>query len=93
MQVYTTVCPPVQLHVELYIIQYSATTHTGDVSGGATTLLEVHERLAREKMAGREGQNTDELDSSFRLLLLLNSLDLSLLHSSVQQLGKSVKLL
>ena len=52
------------------------------------TLLGVHERLAREKMAGREGQNMDELDSSFRLLLLLNSLDLSLLHSSVQQLGK-----
>ena len=60
----------------------------GDVSGGATTLLEVHERLTREKLAGREGQNMDELDSSFRLLLLINSLDLSLLHTSVQQLGK-----
>ena len=61
---------------------------TGSESGGATTLLEVHERLTREKLAGREGPNMDELDSSFRLLLLLNSLDLSLLHSSVQQLGK-----
>ena len=61
---------------------------TGGAPAGSTTLLEVHERLAREKMVGREGQNVDELDSSFRLLLLLNSLDLSLLHSSVQQLGK-----
>jgi hypothetical protein len=65
---------------------------TGSESGGATTLLEVHERLTREKLAGREGPNMDELDSSFRLLLLLNSLDLSLLHSSVQQLGKEVRL-
>ena len=63
----------------------------GGESGGATTLLEVHERLTREKLVGREGQNMDELDSSFRLLLLLNSLDLSLLYSSVQQLGKWVE--
>lgn len=60
----------------------------GGVSGGTNTLLEVHERLAREKARGAEGKTTDELDSSFRLMLLINNLDLKMLHSSVKQMGK-----
>ena len=52
------------------------------------TLLEIHERLAREKAMGYEGDSVDDLDSSFRLLLLLNNLDLKMLHSSVKEMGK-----
>ena len=40
-------------------------------------------------MLGNASTSVNELDSSFRLLLLLNSLDLQLLHSSVTQLGRS----
>ncbi len=60
----------------------------GGVPGKSNTLLEIHERLAREKAMGNEGGSMDELDSSFRLLLLLNHLDLEMLRSSVQQMGK-----
>ena len=56
--------------------------------GNKNTLLEIHERLARERARGEDSGSTDELDSSFRLLLLLNSLDVSLLHSTVKQMGK-----
>lgn len=62
----------------------------GGVPGKSNTLLEIHERLAREKALGNEGGSTDELDSSFRLLLLLNNLDIKMLHSSVQEMGKLV---
>ena len=60
------------------------------VPGQSNTLLEIHERLSREKAMGGGGGKTDELDSSFRLLLLLNNLDLKMLHSSIKQLGKYV---
>lgn len=60
----------------------------GGVPGDSNTLLEIHERLAREKAMGNEGGSTDELDSSFRLLLLLNNLDIKMLHTSVKQMGK-----
>lgn len=62
----------------------------GGVPGGTNTLLEVHERLARERARGAEGKTGDELDSSFRLMLLVNNLDLKMLHSSVKQMGKWV---
>lgn len=62
----------------------------GGVPGNNSTLLEVHERLAREKALGSEGEATDKLDSSFRLMLLINSLDLKLLHNSIKQMGKYV---
>lgn len=60
----------------------------GGVPGSANTLLEIHERLAREKAKGNEGERTDVLDDAFRLLLLLNNLDLKMLHSSIKQMGK-----
>ena len=62
----------------------------GGVPGGTNTLLEVHERLARERARGAEGKTGDELDSSFRLMLLINNLDVKMLHSSVKQMGKWV---
>ena len=61
----------------------------GGSAAGTDTLLEIHERLARERArGGGEGGVADQLDSSFRLLLLIYSMDLKLLHSSVKQLGK-----
>ena len=57
-------------------------------SGGSNTLLEIHERLAREMAKGRSGDSVDKLDSSFRLLLLINDLDIKMLHSSVKQMGQ-----
>ncbi len=60
----------------------------GGVPGQLNTLLEIHERLARERAMGNEGGTADELDSSFRLLLLLNNLDLKMLHSSIKTMGK-----
>ena len=57
-------------------------------SSSSSTLLEIHERLAREKAKGNGGGSVDELDSSFRLLLLINDLDIKLLHSSVKQMGQ-----
>jgi hypothetical protein len=60
----------------------------GGIPGKSNTLLEIHEQLAREKAMGNEGGKSDELDSSFRLLLLLNNLDLKMLQSSVKQMGK-----
>ena len=67
-------------------IMGAAFSSHGEVPG-TTTLLEVHELLARERARGGE-MSADELDSSFRLLLLLNSLDLKLLHSSVKKMGQ-----
>lgn len=76
----------------LAIMMGPAFASVSGVPGGSNPLLEVHERLTRERARGNEGETTDEMDSSFRLLLLINSLDLKLLHSSVKELGKGVRL-
>lgn len=60
----------------LAIMMGPAFASVSGVPGGSNTLLEVHERLTRERARGNEGETTDEMDSSFRLLLLINSLDL-----------------
>lgn len=72
------------------VIMGPAFASVGGLPGGNNTLLEVHKQLARERALGGEGESADELDSSFRLMLLINSLDLKLLHSSVKQMGKYV---
>ena len=72
------------------MIMGPAFASVGGVPGGNNTLLEVHKQLAREKALGGAGDTTDELDSSFRLMLLINNLDLKLLHNSVKQMGKYV---
>ena len=72
------------------VIMGPAFASVGGVPGGNNTLLEVHKQLAREKALGGAGDTTDELDSSFRLMLLINNLDLKLLHTSVKQMGKYV---
>jgi len=56
--------------------------------GGKNVLIEAHENLERERARGNTGPHVDELDSSFKLLLLLNTLDTKLLHLSVQKIGK-----
>lgn len=60
-------------------------------AGVSNALLDAHERLTREKARG-DGTLADELDASFKLLLLLNALDVRLLHNSVQKLGKCVRM-
>ena len=60
-------------------------------AGVSNALLDAHERLTREKARGGDGPLADELDTSFKLLLLLNALDVKLLHNSVQKLGKYVR--
>ena len=72
------------------VIMGPAFASVGGLPGGNNTLLEVHKQLARERALGGERETADELDSSFRLMLLINSLDLKLLHSSVKQMGKYV---
>ena len=57
-------------------------------SGISKALLEAHEQLSRERMKGNDS-NT-QLDSSFRLLLVLNALDVKLLHNSVEKMGKYI---
>ena len=57
-------------------------------SGVSKALLEAHEHLSRERMKGNG--EAAQLDSSFRLLLVLNALDVKLLHSSVEKMGKYV---
>ena len=59
-------------------------------SGISKALLEAHEQLSRERMKGNDS-NT-QLDSSFRLLLVLNALDVKLLHNSVEKMGKYVRM-
>ena len=61
-------------------------------AGVSNALLDAHERLTREKARGEDGTLADELDTSFKLLLLLNALDVKLLHNSVQKLGKYVRM-
>lgn len=64
---------------------------TGFVAmGRGSALLATHERLQRERArsTGDQAGEVDQLDDKFRLALLLNSLDIQLLQSSVQTLGR-----
>ena len=61
----------------------------GGAADASRALLETHERLSRERMRDGVGADTvDELDNSFRLLILLSSMDVQLLQSSVKEIGK-----
>ncbi|XP_003387718.1 PREDICTED: armadillo repeat-containing protein 4 [Amphimedon queenslandica] len=51
-------------------------------------LVDVHDKLAREKAQGNNNMD----DSTFRLLLLINNLDIQLMQSSLKQLGRDVRL-
>ena len=74
------------------IVMGPAYASAGSGPGQSNMLLEVHEQLAREKARGDEGAATDELDSAFRLMLYLNSVDLKLLQSSIKDIGQWVDL-
>lgn len=49
-------------------------------------LLKAHEDL--NKARSDSAENVDELDSKFRLMLLLNQIDMQLMHSSVEKIAK-----
>lgn len=49
-------------------------------------LLKAHEDLNKARSDAAE--NVDELDSKFRLMLLLNQIDMQLMHSSVEKIAK-----
>jgi hypothetical protein len=55
---------------------------------GNKALMDAHNQLTREKAKGNDSID----DSSFRLLLLINNLDIQLMQSSLKQLGKEVRL-
>ena len=56
----------------------------GSAYSGTSDLLAVHEKLSKD-----EGGSADS-DASFRLLLLLHSIDLKLMQASLQQMSKCV---
>ncbi|XP_032241492.2 outer dynein arm-docking complex subunit 2 [Nematostella vectensis] len=60
------------------------------ISSSDNALLKAHEDL--NKARADSAENADELDSKFRLMLLLNQLDMQLMHSSVEQIAKEVRL-
>ena len=61
----------------------------GGGGGGEATLLETHERLVRERARdGVDSASVEDLDNTFRLLLLLGSLDVKLLQTSVKEIGR-----
>ena len=56
------------------------------VSSTDNALLKAHEALVKARADAAE--NVDELDSAFRLMLLINQMDVQLLHSSVENMAK-----
>eukprot|EP00794_Sanderia_malayensis_P017757 gene17757-19530_t len=60
------------------------------VGSNDNALLKAHESIAKARADGLE--DVDELEQSFRLLLLINQLDVQLLHSSLKDIAKDVRL-
>ena len=56
------------------------------VDSNDDALLKAHEMVSKSRADGSE--DTAELESSFRLLLLINQLDIKLLHSSLKDIAK-----
>ena len=56
------------------------------VSSTDNALLKAHEALVKAKADAAE--NVEELDTAFRLMLLINQMDVQLLHSSVETMAK-----
>ena len=56
------------------------------VSSTDNALLKAHEALVKARADAAE--NVDELDSAFRLMLLINQMDVQLLHTSVENMAK-----
>ena len=56
------------------------------VSNTDNALLKAHEALVKARADAAE--NTEELDRAFRLMLLINQMDVRLLHSSVENMAK-----
>lgn len=56
------------------------------VSTSDNALLKAHEDL--RKAQADSSENIDELDSKFRLMVLLNQIDMQLMQSSVVKIAK-----
>lgn len=56
------------------------------VDNNDDALLKAHEMVSKSRADGSE--DATELESSFRLLLLINQLDIKLLHSSLKDIAK-----
>ncbi len=56
------------------------------VGNNDDALLKAHEMVSKARADGSEG--VSELERSFRLLLLINQLDVQLLHSSLKEIAK-----
>jgi hypothetical protein len=50
-------------------------------------LLKAHETLLKSQNSGNESE-VEELENRFRLMLLINQLDVQLLSSSVEHMAK-----
>lgn len=57
------------------------------VSTNDNALLKAHETLVKSQSSGNEEQ-IEELENRFRLMLLINQLDVQLLSSSVEHMAK-----
>ena len=55
------------------------------VSTNSNALLKAHETLVKSQ---RNESDVDELENRFRLMLLINQLDVQLLSSSVEHMAK-----
>ena len=56
------------------------------VQNSDNALLKANEMIAKARSDGSE--NVAELENSFRLLLLINQLDIQLLHSSLEGISR-----
>lgn len=59
------------------------------VDSNDDALLKAHEMVSKSRDDGSE--DAADLENSFRLLLLINQLDIQLLHSSLKDIAKYVK--
>jgi len=59
------------------------------VDSNDDALLKAHEMVSKARADGSE--DTTDLENSFRLLLLINQLDIKLLHSSLKDIAKDVR--
>lgn len=57
------------------------------VSMNNNALLKAHETLVKSQSSGNESE-VDELENRFRLMLLINQLDVQLLSSSIEHMAR-----
>ena len=60
------------------------------ITSSDNALLKAHEDLIKARSDSAE--NVDELESKFRLMVVLNQIDMQLMQSSVVKIGKYVNI-